>query len=135
MASASSTGVGDGERFVDGELLLAVQLVPEGFALYQGHHIVEKPVHASRVEEREDVWVPEPRRNVDLAEEALRTDDGGELGEEHLHGHRTSVLDVVGEVYRRHAAPAQLTVDAVAIGQPGLEATKCVTHEATGARA
>ena len=42
-------------------------------------------------------------------------DDGGELGAEHLEGDLPVVLEVVGEVDGRHAALAQLALDAVAL--------------------
>ena len=54
---------------------------------------------------------------LDLGEEALGTDDGGEFGAEDLDGDGAVVLEVVGEVDRGHAALAQLPLDAVAVGE------------------
>ena len=50
---------------------------------------------------------------LDLAEEALGAERGGELGAEHLDGDLAVVLQVVGEVDRGHAALAELALDPV----------------------
>ena len=54
---------------------------------------------------------------LDLAQEALGADDGGEFGAEDLDGDGAIVLEVVREVDRGHAALAELALDAVAVGQ------------------
>jgi hypothetical protein len=40
---------------------------------------------------------------------------------QHLEGDRALVLEVPGEIHRSHAAPAELALDRVAVGQGGLE--------------
>ena len=66
----------------------------------------------------------EPGRDLDLALEALGADVGGEMRMQDLDGDGAVVLEVVGEEDGRHAAAADFTLDAVAVGegflQPGL---------------
>ena len=52
--------------------------------------------------------------------EALGAERGGQLGAQDLHRHLAVVLEVLGEVDRRHAALAELPFDAVAVGERGL---------------
>jgi hypothetical protein len=59
---------------------------------------------------------------LDLLEEPLRADDGGQLGVQHLDGDVAVVLEVLGEVHRGHAARAELALEAVAVGEGGGEA-------------
>ena len=65
----------------------------------------------------------QPGGDLDLAEEPLGPERGGELGAEHLHGHLAVVLQVLGEEDRGHAPAPELALDGVAVGQSGLEAT------------
>ena len=58
---------------------------------------------------------------LDLGQEALGADHGGELGPQHLERDLAVVPQVVGEVDRRHAAGAELALEAVAVGQGRLE--------------
>ncbi len=66
---------------------------------------------------REDVRVLEPSGEQDFSLEALGAEHGGEFAVEHFERHRAVVLQVVGEVDRGHAAAAQLSLEAVVIGQ------------------
>ena len=54
-------------------------------------------------------------------EEPLGAEHGGELGPEHLERDLAVVLEVLGEVDGRHAALAELALDAVAVGQGSLQ--------------
>jgi hypothetical protein len=47
---------------------------------------------------------------------------GGELGVKHLEGHRTVMLQVVGEEDSRHPAAAELALEAVAFAEGRSEA-------------
>ncbi len=62
----------------------------------------------------------------DLVEEAFGAQDGGQLGMENLDRDLALVLDIVGQVDRRHAAAAELTLDRVAVGQCGRQAVQHV---------
>ena len=79
-------------------------------------------VQASRVEQWEDVGVLEVRRDVDLVEEAVRAERGAQLRSQDLHGDGAAVGEILGEVDRRHPAPAELALDAVPAGEAGSEA-------------
>src|SRR3954470_1491960 len=57
----------------------------------------------------------EPGGEADLAEEPLGPERGGQLGAQHLEGDLPVVLTVESEVDGRHAALAQLALDAVAL--------------------
>ena len=59
----------------------------------------------------------EPRGELDLAQEPLGTEGGGELGLEHLEGDRPVVLEVAGEIDRGHAAAPELALEHVAVAQ------------------
>jgi hypothetical protein len=74
----------DAERFVEGELPLPGDPVAQRFPLHNRHHVIDKRLGRSRVVQREDVRVAEPCRDLDLAQEAVGADDGGEIGSQHL---------------------------------------------------
>ena len=61
-------------------------------------------------------------RKLDLAQEALGAERGGELGAEHLEGDQALVPQVAREIDRGHPALPELALDGVAVGQSGLEA-------------
>ena len=54
---------------------------------------------------------------TDLAQEALATQGKGQIGMEHLDGDLPIVLEVAREKHRRHAAPTQLALHVVPIGE------------------
>jgi hypothetical protein len=72
---------------------------------------------------REDVRVPEPGGDPDLLGEPLGAERRTQLGAEHLEGDRAVVPEVVGQIDRRHSASADLTLEAVLVGQGGGEGT------------
>ena len=63
----------------------------------------------------------EPGSDLDLAQEPVGTEAGGELGMQHLDGHLAVMTGVVREVHRRHAAASDLAVDAIAILELGAQ--------------
>ncbi len=63
--------------------------------------------------ERQNVRVLQVGGDLDLLEEALGPDDRGKLGPQDLHRHLAVVLDIVGEIHRRHAAGAEFPLDLV----------------------
>ncbi len=50
------------------------------------------------------------------------------LGPQHFHGHLALVLQVLGEVDRRHTAGAEFPLDFVAVGEGGREAGVDLGH-------
>ena len=65
---------------------------------------------------------------LDLAQKALGADDRGELWLQHLDRDLAIVLEVVGEIDRRHAAGPKFALDAVVVGERGGEAGEGVGH-------
>jgi hypothetical protein len=63
------------------------------------------------------VRVLESRGELDLAKKPLATQDHGQLGFEQLDRDAPVVLQVLREEDDRHPAPAQLTLDPVAIAE------------------
>src|SRR5688572_22180577 len=127
-------------RVSDGELLVASQPVPERLAFDEGHDVVQKGRGGrvgrggrgtsrfgiatlatlpnrdhSGVEQWQDVRMLQVRGELDLLEEPVGAQDGGELGVEDLDGDLAAVLQIFGEIHGRHAAAAELPLDAIAI--------------------
>ncbi len=67
-------------------------------------------------------------RGPDLAQEPLGADHGRELGPHELDGDLAVVPQVLGEVDSRHAALAELALEAIAFGQRGGEAGAGLVH-------
>jgi hypothetical protein len=61
---------------------------------------------------------------LDLGEESLGTEDGRQLGTQHLERDLAVVAYVVGQVHGSHAALAEFPFDAVAIREGGGEALR-----------
>ena len=97
-------------------------LVAERLAVDERHDVVEEAVGLARVEERQDVRMLQVRGGLDLDQEPLGADDGGQFGLQDLERDLAVVLQVLGQVHRGHAALAELALDAVAAGQGGGEA-------------
>jgi hypothetical protein len=69
-------------------------------------------------------------REFDLALESLRAECRGEVGVQDLERHRPVTLFVNREIHRRHAATAELSVDAVLSGETLTKAFDGVGHSA-----
>jgi hypothetical protein len=95
-----------------------------------GHDVEEERVGLARVEERQDVRVLQTRRRPDLGEKALRADDCGELGAQHLERDLAPVPEVIGQVDGGHAALAEFTLDAVATVERAIQPMGDVGHGA-----
>jgi len=63
----------------------------------------------------------QPGGELDLPEEPVGAEHGGQLRVEHLERDRAVVLPVVGQEDRGHATPTQLPLEAVAVGQSSLK--------------
>ena len=71
--------------------------------------------------DRKDVRVLKASGELDFPEESLRAQGSCELGMEDLQCDGTVVAEVLGQVNDCHAASAELSVDAVAVGECGRE--------------
>lgn len=63
----------------------------------------------------QDVWVLQVRRGLDLGEEPIRPDYGGQLRPKHLHRDLAVVPEILREVDGGHAARAELALESVAV--------------------
>ncbi len=63
----------------------------------------------------------EPGGEADLPLEPLGPHGGGELGVEDLEGDGPVVAEIPREIHGGHAAPPELALDGVAVGERGLE--------------
>jgi hypothetical protein len=124
--------LGDADGIGHGELLLAGQPVAQGLPFDERHHVEQVAVGLTRIEQRQDVRVLQIGRELDLGQEPLGADHGRELGAEHLERDPPGVADVLGEVDGRHAAGADLALEAVAVRQGGLEAAEQFGHSVGG---
>jgi hypothetical protein len=59
---------------------------------------------------------------LDLGEEPFGSDHGGQLRPKYLECDLALVLEILGEVHSGHATRAELTLEAVAVGEGRLEA-------------
>ena len=65
---------------------------------------------------------------LDLAEESIGAQGRGKLGPEQLDRHGAMVLQILGEIDRRHAAGPDFPLDLVPLGKRRLELVEC-RHE------
>jgi len=70
----------------------------------------------------------EPGRNLDLAEETLRTQARRKLRVQDLQGHLAIMLEIVRQKHGGHTAPAHLALNAVSVGKRGLKSGAKVSH-------
>jgi hypothetical protein len=70
---------GDRQRVVNGELALPSEPVAQGFPLHQRHDVIEEAAGFTGVVEREDVGMPQPADDFDLAQESLAAEGSGDL--------------------------------------------------------
>ena len=100
---------------------LPVEQVAQRAALDVGRDVVEEAVELARIVERQEVGMPQPGREPDLSQEALRAERLAELRLEHLERDDPVVPLVAGPVHHRHPAAPDLPLDGVAglEGRPG----------------
>ncbi len=121
-------------RLVDRELLLAIEPAAQRFALDERHHVEQQSVRFARIEQRQQVRVLQVGRDPDLAQEPLDAEHRAEFRLEQLERDVAVVAEVAREVHGRHAADADLPLDAVPIRKCGLQAAEWV-HWGLQARA
>jgi hypothetical protein len=117
-------------RFVHRKLALTVDPVPQRFALDEGHHVVQEALRLTRVEEWEDVCVLQVGGRLDLDEKAVYAHDRGQLRLEHFDRHLAVVAHVGGQVYGRHPALAELTLNRVPPLEGGVQTVDWIGHDA-----
>jgi len=75
-----------------------------------------------------DVRVAQVRCEIDLAAEALGTKRESHLGGQDLYRDFPLVLEVPGEVHRRHGSATELLLDLVPVGDGSAEAIERGRH-------
>ena len=110
---------GDRQRLVDREPRLAPEPVAERLALDERHDVVEDAVGLARVVDREDVRVGEAGRDLDLADEPLGAERGGDVAPEDLDRDAPVLPEVLRQVDRRHSASADLALERIALPENG----------------
>src|SRR4051812_40579071 len=93
---------GDSHCLVYRQLALARQPVTQRLAVDERHDIVELRVDLTRVEQRKDVRVLQPRGRFYLTQETLTAHYGGEFGAQELDRHLSIVSNIAGEVDGGH---------------------------------
>ena len=68
------------------------------------------------------------RRGGDLAQEPVSANGVRQLRAQHFHRHVTPVLQVVRAIHQRHAAGADLGVEAIAVSEGGAEPVRYRDH-------
>ena len=121
---------GDVQRVVQRELVLAHQATAQRFTLHVGHHVVEETIRFAGVMQWQDVGMGEPGGDLDLTEEAVRAQLGGQVRAEHFERDGPAVFQVLRQVHGRHAPAAELPFDRIVLSQGGLEAARETAHAA-----
>ncbi len=116
----------DADRFVDWELLLAGKFLPQRFTPNVRHDVEQEPGGFTRVVEGQDMRVIQRRGGLDLAAESFRPEDGAQFGPKDFDRHLAAMLQIVGQVDRRHAATAELALDGVAAPESSAETFQLV---------
>ncbi len=104
----------EAQRLLERDPAVAAQTLAQRLPGHQRHD-VERQLRVAGdagVEERQHVRMIEAGRDADLAEESLVGDRACEIGIEHLDRDVAVVLQIVREEDGRHAAMAELAVDA-----------------------
>jgi hypothetical protein len=108
---------GQPHRVADGELFLAREPVAERLSVDVRHDVVGRAVGLAGIDEPEDVRVLQGGDGLDLTEEPLGADHGGQLGLQDLDGDVAVMLEVFGQIDRGHPTLPELPLDAVAVGK------------------
>jgi hypothetical protein len=104
---------------VEGQLLLSEQTLAEGFPLHVRHGVPKLADCIPGVENWEEVGVLESGGYADFVKETFWSKGSGQFRAEHFERDRSVMAQVVCEVDRGHAAPAEFTLDSVAVSEGG----------------
>ena len=122
------------KRFRDRQRPGPPQALSQRLPLHVRHRVPEHPRPGAGVVHREDLRVLQLRRDADLSLEALSADGRRGVRMEHLHGDRAVVSQILGEVHGRHAAPAELALERVAVRESCAKALRDVHGTASYCR-
>jgi hypothetical protein len=85
---------GEPEGFLQRELPVMLETMPQRLAFDVQHDVVQEPGGLAGIEQGQDVRVLEGRGEPDLSQETLSAEDGGQLGSENLERDKAVVLEV-----------------------------------------
>ena len=123
---------GDAQRLVDAKLLLASELAAQRFAPDVGHDVEEEPAGLTGVVQRQDVGMIQPGRGGHLSQKPVGPEGERQLGPQHLDRHLALVFHIVGEIHRRHAPAAELSLDGVTARERRAEAPELIASHPIG---
>ena len=123
---------GDAEGVVERQLRFPPQPLAQGAALHVRHGEPELAVGGAGVVHGQDVGVLHPGAEPDLAQEPVGAERLRQLAVKHLERDRSVVSQVMRQKHRGHPAASQLTLDAVAVGQGGLQTGERVGQGGSG---
>jgi hypothetical protein len=118
----------DPERIFQGQLRLASEPIAEALPFDERPGEPEVPCGIPGVVDGQDVRVLKAADHLYFALKPLGTERVGQLGMQHLERHAALVPEVMGKKHRRHAAPAKLAIEPVAVGQAMLDLLAEVCH-------
>src|SRR6185503_6054804 len=80
-------------------------------------YVIEKSGGLAGVDQRDNVGMGQLRGDADLTQKALGAECRGDFRPKDFDRDFAAVLFFFGQIHRRHAAPAELALDRVAIGE------------------
>ena len=119
---------GDGQGISHRQLRFPLESRAQRLAAHVGHDVEEQSIGRAAVEQSENMRMLQPRRGADFAQEAVAAEGRAEIRMQHLDRDITIVLEIMREIYRGHATLAELALDAVAVGQRGVQPNSDVGH-------
>ena len=132
VAERARRFAGEPEGLLERNAPVARQSVAERLPFDEWHHVVEMAARGTGIVDRHDVGVLEAGGELDLTEEPLGADRGGEIRLEDLDRDRTPMLDVLGQEDRGHPPLADLAFEGVVTGEMGGERVEQVGHLGVG---
>ena len=93
---------GKSHRLINRKLFLPVDAVTERLTLHIRHDVEKESLGFTGVEERKDVRMLEIGGDLDLSKKAFGSDDSRQFRLQDLESDIAVVLQVLGEIYRRH---------------------------------
>ena len=109
----------DAQRVLQRQLPGRVQPLAERAAGHMRLHVVEPPRGFAGVDQGNDVRMRQLGGDADFTQEAVRAERGRDFWSQDFDRDFAPVFLFLGEVYRRHAAASQFSLDGVAIGERG----------------
>src|SRR5262245_5891239 len=94
MPQGGSHVTHDLHYIVQTQVAFAKQSITKALAFDIGHDVIQQPVGFTRIVQRQDVGMGQPRGNLDLVQEPPRADSPGQLGVEYLDGYSAPMLYV-----------------------------------------